>query len=333
MNNDSLEDFILASLYTVEIVLQNPDGSFQNASVLAEVDGYGELLVGDLDGDAATDICTVNNSGSLIIMIGNGTDTFQAEVVSRLTNGDFIQRLFPVSTQNGTLIGMITSGPPKRLLLFLVTDSWNLIEERNLTLSDHFSAVLSHDFDGDGNDEIVFAQPEHNLTILYPFSSSTATATLELPPSIYLERDVYLQALDVDGDGSDEIVMATNTEDMTGQLAFIQVPFQSDLTPYTWSYSSGWSGATAGNFDEDSDADVILTSFDGHTILIENELSGTVSKTELLPKTDEPFDPVLIHRGADGTTCIAVRAIFDGMTYGNYWGITLFWTEEESESG
>jgi hypothetical protein len=268
---------------------------------------------------------TAGSPRKVVFMSVNSSRHIERTETPILVEG-IIWRLFTLSTEDGPGLGILTSEEDRNVFFFSLNGSLHLVKEISVSISGYPIAVLRYDFDEDGNDDVAVLQTSGNLTIIHPFST-TPTRYVELPIPTYTERDAWMMMVDMTGDGSKELVVAANTWEMTGQLLILKITTESDPSYSIWTYTSAWSGATTCDFDGDSDTDTIFTSHDDHTILIENEFTGTVSQTELLPKTTDPLGPFLLHLGEDSVPSIGVLAKWEEIPL-HFWEIVLFYAED-----
>ncbi len=177
-------------------------------------EGGGDLAIGDVTGDQANDIVTVKGEGGVVevrVFSRSGVQLQNFDVLSekritgaRVTTGDI--------DGDGVEEIIVGSGPGKRTLIKAYEQDGTLIWRKNAFKKNHTGGVdvATGDFDGDGVDEIVAGtQGKHKPKVAIYSGAGKRTKVFRAFAAKY-RGGLNVDAADVDGDGIDEIVAATN---------------------------------------------------------------------------------------------------------------------------
>ena len=205
------------------VKILHQDGSKNNAFRAFEKSwtGGGDIAVGDVTGDGASDVITVKGDGGpATVRIFSRTGTlissfdalsFSRESGARVALGDI--------DGDGTDEIIIGSGPGKRSIVKAFEADGTLIWRKNAFKKNHAGGVdvASGDFDGDGIDEVVVGAASRTKAKIAVFDENGKRQKVFRAFQPSYKGGVNLAAGDIDNDGQAEIIIGSGG-DMPGRV-------------------------------------------------------------------------------------------------------------------
>ncbi len=327
LNSDGLDDIALAGLQSLEILFQNPVGEFGNTVTLLEGYTYGEFALADLDGDGSLDICCGNGTSTLVVALNDGSGTNWNFSTFDLDDVYGIRSIFPLWLDNRAIpdIVLVTSGKQTTVSIYSNDGAGNLELNTSVLCSNGVIAVSTGNFNNDSTKEIVLLQKDGNLTFFSIEPPTITSQQLNISHWTRAEHGAWLLPIDLNGDSADDLVIAANDVANRGNLLFLQLNGTDILEdPFLWSFGTSFLGANSADLDTDLDNDIILTTLDGQTLLIENEMVGVPNRYMLLPSLALPHDPDMVELAGMDHPAVAILSQIEPRHYDNHMKMTVF---------
>lgn len=259
-NHDGILDLVVVnrSDNTVSILLGTGGGAFAAQTPYATGNQPAGIAVADVNGDGNLDLAVVNTSDNTVsVLLGNGDGTFAAHVdypagpnpmalVAADFNGDGKPDLAVANdiTPGGSLTVLLNHGDGSYLpgVAYATGDSVSLV---------------TADFNGDGKLDLAAVNSQAQTLSVY---MGNGNGTFSLGPSQTARlspNPVSVAAADVNGDGTLELVVASNADDSVVALAVNGAVAISDLLQY--GSIPGAGSMALGDFNNDGSIDAAVT--------------------------------------------------------------------------
>ncbi len=311
LNGDGLDDVILSGFSSLEAVYQNRTGGFENRTVI--VKGYTSIRAGrsfvlsDLNMDGHVDIFTAcapryhgdpEFVGNVVIAFNDGRGRFDHKEYHNFSewvpnSGFWGLFRFRYNHTSAPRVGLLTDD--SIFLLSIANSSLVQSEYYPLTEQPYYYDIIASDLYGDGRDQIIILDYEHNLTVFTP--STGQHLWTNVSQFIGPNESAWLVVADIDGDGVKDVGVASNLGRHRGVLVFFSVASRLNDPIFAKYYNSFTvSGATTGDLDEDGDEDVILSSvLEGSVLALMNHQTGELTEELVISGLIDPHSPALIH--------------------------------------
>jgi hypothetical protein len=283
----------------VQIFSGAGDGTFTTGSTFASdtQGGYPEgLITGDFNGDGFQDIAVANtNDGGedVAILLNDGTGNFLAPVTYSLSNSFYTLQM-AVADLNGDgkldLIVPLSSGQDVAILLGNGDGTFQAEADLAMPGAYPFGATVA-DFNGDGKADLAVSLGEwQSAGIVVALGNGDGTfQTPVLFPSTLQDQfydspyTSYIQAVDIDGDGKQDLVYTNAEYGTVGILYGLGTGSFSDPVEYP---AGGFAwGIAIADVNQDGALDVVTAGddFSGLTVLLNASGSGTQSNYTVAP--------------------------------------------------
>ena len=236
INGDGLPDLLVAEPDSGQLTvhLQRPDGTLAAAKTFPTLTGVSEIAVGDWKGDGSQKIFLLSSDEHQIGMTEldkNGRIAFPT--ILPIEGRPLTMAVGPLKPNAKPSLAVIVEQETNRMLVTLTAEGKSLTQK----LSDKFQAAPSsmsmQDANQDGLTDLVVLIPYEKIKFLIQKPDTTFDEEDVSPPGGSLEEP-WISALDVDGDGKPELLLA--------QKNFVRaVVLKSDAGPGTngkpaWSF-------------------------------------------------------------------------------------------------
>ncbi len=327
LNGDQLDDVVISGFESLEVIYQNSTGQFENRTKLLSSGTSGRFIMEDLNGDSFPDICDRNGSG-LFTLMNDGAGKFTTSQKLPFSG----MRPFSYHSGNSNVpdIGVHKIGQKHRLVMMSNNGSGFFTFNQNITLTSSVNQwdILSHDFNQDGEDEIAIIQSDGNLTVF----SLNSSERYDVNVSQYISQIyvAWLISADIDGNGIDDIGLVSTLGPNSGVVVFFSLDSIATGAPIIErSYSTGWLGGNTADLDGDNDLDIILCSYQGTIIAIENERTGTISNEVVFTGFITPHSPAVIDLVGKPSPAIIFLAQ-SRESHRNLIDVIVIWRNEEN---
>jgi len=262
LNNDGKLDFVAADgTSTAWSVLANGDGTFQPPRAILTQFGGACLTLGDLDIDGKIDLAAAQPFGPIYILKGTGDGGFQLQSIVvqppkfpvDLAIADFDGDSIPdVMALDAGTDGPLTA---RTVNLFHGLGNCSLGERFIIPMPDRPSLVRVADVDQDERPDAMVGNAGGGVTILYGASTGAPLGRLDLPQLANVDD---VTAIDIDGDGKLEVIVATSpvTGDRVTILGRTGPRSYTTLRDYAAGPQLGGIGFT--DVDRDGNRDLVL---------------------------------------------------------------------------
>ena len=278
--------------------------------------GHTYMQLGDLDGNGTVD-GIVRASTGWYVMSNVGTNPTPGAAIATFADSDF-SALGDV-TGDGVLDLVLTynafsQGSTSGLQFLKGDGSGGFAAPVQLASPELIGRMVLADVDGDGVQDIVTHDTKLLLGIGYEHTVNAwfldGAVPVAAPPQLLPTFADHIVAIDVDGDGDDEIAVArASFEPFPGDLLIVgwnaaRVPSALQALDYTTAPGST-NGMQAGDVDGDGDQDMVvfeLSTAQGKARVFEN-VSGTLVPGPLqsgLGGLPYVFDPLMVDWDGDG---------------------------------
>ncbi len=318
INNDGYDDVVVASTINDTIYWYENDGSgnFTQHVITTDADGVTCIAVFDQDGDGDLEVVSANALDGQVIMYlndGSWTEnviTSSAPGVTALATADYngdgdVDIIWSFSYEGyGTYVG----GAINNGTYFTVQYSLVSTEVKKLTSM----AVL--DIDGDGDLDVAAVSYADQMIYLYQNDGTNTFSTFTALAGITGVGSVV--AVDIDGDGLDELLYTSRADDEVGWVDYSGGSFVTYVISTT---TESPMYAIAADVDGDGDMDIIVGSYQNDTVFWLDNDGGSYTEK-------------IISTTADGVVSLGVGD-FDGdgkldIVYAQMNGDELGWYEQ-----
>ncbi|HXE73523.1 MAG TPA: VCBS repeat-containing protein, partial [Candidatus Nitrosotenuis sp.] len=285
--------------YTVSCLLNQGDGTLEEAPVFPAGYYSSDIAAGDLDGDGDTDLAVADLYGNYAYVLrnqGGGAFTTQAVPPGGLETGAYGALALGDVDGDGDTDIVLTPYDPGGYVATLLNDgsgNFNQVVTSTITYQGDLystSAALG-DVNGDGDLDLVWSSYYGYVLVGLGDGSGAFADPARYAANGYDTRKVALG--DVDGDGDTDIVAASYYADTDGYGVAVLLNTGAGFDPAQNFYSGYYNTALAlGDLDGDGDLDVAVTGdLDSYTSLLYTLLGdGTGAFT--------PFAAQIIGAGA-----------------------------------
>lgn len=301
--------------YVFEITPPKAGGGFATRNpVDSAADGSRSVSPIDMDGDGDIDIVSAWSTGRMVVWYENdGSENFTRHTIDA-TTGLAVALLTLDADRDGDIDVLVgTTAFSEDLLLYENDGTQNftqIVLDTSLTRGE---VLAASDLNRDGNLDIAISGG--------PFGSSTSGVRwLEYhSPGVYeehlltthIDRPFSLALADFDGNGTVDIVTQQQSEVAPNDSLFL---FQNDglgnFTPIEIIYFPTLVRLSATDLDSDGDQDVILTSFNGFNVLI-NDGTGQFTYESFGPTSDSHSTNFPADVDGDGDMDVLTTSGFD----------------------
>lgn len=327
LNSDGLDDIALAGHQSLEILFQSPAGEFGSTVMLLRGEPYSEVVLADLDGDSSLDICCRNSTSTFVVALNDGSGTNWNFSTFDLEEDVYIRAIFPLWLGNKAIpdIILVTLGKQTTVSIYSNDGAGNLELNTSVLCSKGVIAVSTGNFNNDSTKKIVLLQKDGNLTFFSIDPPTITSQHLNISRWTRAEQGAWLLPIDLNGDSADDLVIAANDGANLGNLLFLQLNGTDILEePSLWSFGTSFLGANSADLDTDLDNDIILTTLDGQTLLIENEMAGVPNRYMLLPSLTVPHDPDMVELAGIDHPAVVILSQIGPYLYDNHMKMTVF---------
>jgi len=281
-----------------------PDASF----ALDVLPNPTNVTVGDLNGDAITDIvCASASSDNIGIYLGQGGQNFTEIIVDAGTtigSGYASIELTDIDGDgdNDILVGGYT------VMYVLRNDGGNAFTSlADVFMGSFCQGSIAGDWDNDGDNDVAWANNSSGgVTIQLNNGNGTFPAT----GNIFYSSNGPSQELasgDFDDDGELDLIVANGID---GNFAFLKGHGDGSFGSKTLLAGYSAQGLAAADFDNDNDVDVVATNgLNPSELAISfNTGDGTFAETIFLPNINNAGECVAADFNSDGNADIAVHS-------------------------
>jgi uncharacterized repeat protein (TIGR01451 family) len=283
LNNDGKPDLVLPSESSafVSVLINNGDGTFQSARSVSVGSGPLSVAIADVNGDGNADLAVANSfSETLSILKGNGDGSFQpATTISCY----FACQTVQIADFNG-------DGRPDVLLAgysgisVLLGNGDGTFGSATSGISGSGFSVAIGDFNGDGIPDIASVNDTNPFVVVFIGNGDGSFRGLPSNQLTYIPRQVLVA--DLNGDGKDDLILATGGYALTVQLGNGDGTFQAPVN-----YGSGIAidvdtSVVVGDFNGDGVVDIAVDDYpNGDLALFLGNGDGTFSAGPVYPLT------------------------------------------------
>ncbi len=274
-NGDGRQDLVAMNFNSnnVSVMLGNGSGGFSEATGSPILTGTSPTAaaVGDFNGDGRQDLAVANNgSNNVTILLGNGSGGFTLAPGSPV-GGVTQPRAIAMSDFNSDGyqdLVVANLSPNVSILLGNGSGGFSAAAGSPVAVGNLPSAVTTGDFDGDGKPDLAVTNAASNtVTILLGSGTGGFTQPVGSPITVGNYPDA-VTAGDFNGDGQQDLAVGNfNSNSVTILLGIggggFSVAAGSPITVAT-----GPIFITAGNFNGDGAADLIVVSLDAENMTI-----------------------------------------------------------------
>ncbi len=301
LNNDSFDDVVVSGFSSLEVVFQNRTGGFENRTVIAtgEITGnFGKgFVLGDFNADGFVDIFSARAAiaNPIFIAFNDGAGGFDRKEYHNLSDWSLPRfgGMFPFHSGNASVTNVGMASFHSIDVLF-PNETGVFVPTVHYSLAEHLHNVIAEDLDGDNQSEIIVVQYDGNLTVI----SRTPEQRFWTNVSQYIgpNENVWLTVADIDGDDVKDVGVASNLGQHKGVLVFFSVASGANEPIFAREFNAFTiSGVTSGDFDDDGDEDIILSSLEGSILTLVNDQMGELTSELLYSGLIDPHSPALIH--------------------------------------
>ncbi len=300
LNGDGLDDVIVAGFSTLEVVFQNRTGGFENPKVIATgfiEDNFGRgFVLGDFNADGFVDVFSARAASvnPVFVAFNDGAGGFAHREYHNFSEWSLpgSRGIFPFHSGNAsvTSVGLASD---YSIDVLSQNETGAFVPTVHYSLSEIPHSAITEDLDGDGWSEIIVVQYDDNLTVVSP----TRGLWFWTNVSQYVGPNEFpwLTVADIDGDGIKDVGVASNQAYHRGALVFFSVVSGTDEPVTSVEYGGlAVTGVTSGDFDEDGDEDIVLSSLGGSIFVLVNDQTGELTCELLYSGLKDPHSPALM---------------------------------------
>jgi hypothetical protein len=215
-NGDGVTDLAVAhpfgaSLHTIDILLNNGDGTFRKSISLTPSGSVAGMVAGDFNGDGKMDLAVSTTDGSsnpvIAVFLGNGNGTFKKAIDSLSTNG--LSSLAVGEFNGDTSLDLVGVDNADNLVDVLLGNGNGTFQAAiNVATGKHPTAVAVADFNGDGNADLAVTN-NGDSTVGVLFGNGNGTFGTQTTYAVS-GGETNVTAADLNGDGHPDLVVAYN---------------------------------------------------------------------------------------------------------------------------
>ena len=264
IHNNNL-DVIAASGSSLTVLLGNGDGTFSQSVTALPFSSLVAITAGDVNSDGKQDLVLSQYYGSIQVLIGYGDGSFQSATAVN-TGISYLSDSQVIDMNNDGKPDIVVSGASGTQVL-LNNGMGNFVPGSvyGLTGSGGYGLLVTQDFNGDGNADILIGTPsngnaEGTLSVLLGNGDGTMQGVTILSQTLGTEYGAI--SADVNGDGIPDLlesVSVANNANQGGILVFLGTGNGQYAAPvlYTAGYTTGTS-LVAGDFNKDGKLDIAV---------------------------------------------------------------------------
>ncbi len=272
-DEDVLVDIIASSIDSVQIFLNDGDGTFTVSDGISTTTGFEQLKMADIDEDGDLDLVGLSPVlGQLITYVNDGTGSFSIQTTSAATSSSYQFTL--ASFDIYSHIDAITADQDNDEISFFGDGSPYAFGALpvNTVIGDGPNAIASGDLDGDGDIDVLVSNAfDKNLSILLNNGSSTFSESNYSTGTTYAN---YISLADVDNDGDLDII----TANQDGTLLVVDNFAGTQVTSITPSNSSSNVAVNDSIIVKFNDA-MNSSTLNSTNVTVVGNTAGTISGT------------------------------------------------------
>jgi hypothetical protein len=216
-NGDGVTDLALAhpsgaALRTINILLNNGDGTFRNSITLTTGASACDMVAGDFNGDGKMDLAVSTTDGScnpvIAVFLSNGNGTFKKAIDSPSTNA--LCDLAVGEFNGDTSLDLVGIDNSDNLVDVLLGNGDGTFQAAiNFATGKHPTAVAVADFNGDGKADLAVTN-NGDSTVGVLFGNGNGMFGTQAAYAVG-GGDTDVTAADLNGDGKPDLVVAYNS--------------------------------------------------------------------------------------------------------------------------
>lgn len=303
LNGDGQPDAVVAHRYDnqVAVALGNGDGTFQSEQIIAASGKpflrVKAIVTGDLNVDHKVDIVTVDEVGSVKILLGNGDGSFAAGQTLEAGGGSHSAVLGDFN-HDGKVDLTVAVRDLNSVALFVGNDDGTFQPATMLGAGQSPYGVVAADVNGDGNSDLIVPNfdSKNSITVLVGNGDGSFAVRPVLVP---IQSPAYVAAADFNGDGMPDIAVATV---WGNQFSVLLGDGKGDFQPKTSYFASGTVDITSldlGDLNHDGAPDLIVSD-NRRTHIYLNNGTGPFQDPWALPSPDA----LVITTGSPGPVAV-----------------------------
>ncbi len=210
LNGDGADDLLVAEPDNGEIslYLREADGEFAPPRAFPSMTGIAQIEVADWDGDGKAEIFLLSGEERQLGVTGldaNGRIAFPRSLP--LEGRPIVFAVGGRKPDDEPELSVIVDRENRKELVSLKADGSSAAQELNKEFRSNPSAMLAHDIDQDGGMDLVVLIPYQKIKLLRSRKSGGFDELDIAPPGGSIEQP-WASAMDVDGDGKAELLLA-----------------------------------------------------------------------------------------------------------------------------
>lgn len=241
----------------------------------------------DVDGDSRTELPYVDSSGNLKVndSDGNVETLVDASAVPSAQKPDTDKTLMATGSWNGSGTAVFyaqaeSEGSDK---LYRVSPSSGPTEVADMSSDSGIDSVLGPgDIDGDGDDELVYADNSNGIRYVDTDGSISSAMFTSTGSNVGIGNGPLV---DFDGDGTDSAIVVDGSND----IRLVNDTAGTFTKPAQSSVSAEKTPATAADVDDDGDFEIVYVDKTSHELQYIDDVATSPTVTTL---TDEDGNPI-----------------------------------------
>jgi len=286
INNDGHLDLLIADNSQLWLMQSNEEGGYEKKSIDHDpesVEQFHKLITADLDQDGDLDILALGNSA--LFLFRNNLDGTFTEMTGyaglAIPEGQANDVGMADFDDDGDLDLVVASGTGGTVLFANQRQSHfeNVTTPSGLDAVNHAHALAVGDYNNDGFSDLCFADNELHTVLLFKNTGggvfTTDGQSKQLSTQLWSGRITGLQFVDVDNDGHLDLLASGQSEDpKTNGIVLFHNDGKGNFTDASQLIPSGFprvNHIALGDYNEDGDLDIFLTTAGGQVHLLRND--------------------------------------------------------------